>query len=34
MVLRVIPPVTPPFDPLNRPQTVLDLTNNAQGNRL
>jgi Tfp pilus assembly pilus retraction ATPase PilT len=34
MVLRVIPPVVPPFDPLNRPQTVLDLTTNACGIRL
>src|SRR4030095_4815229 len=30
MVLRVIPPEVPPFDRLNLPQAVLDLTNNAR----
>jgi len=31
MVLRLIPPEVPPFDRLNLPQTVLDLSNNARG---
>ena len=31
MVLRLIPPEVPPFDRLNLPQAVLDLTNNARG---
>jgi twitching motility protein PilT len=31
MVLRVIPPEVPPFDRLNLPQAVLDLTNHTRG---
>jgi twitching motility protein PilT len=31
MVLRLIPPEVPPFDRLNLPQAVLDLTNHARG---
>jgi twitching motility protein PilT len=31
MVLRLIPPEVPPFDRLNLPQAVLDLTNNGRG---
>jgi len=31
MVLRLIPPEVPPFDRLNLPQTVLDLTENSRG---
>jgi twitching motility protein PilT len=31
MVLRVIPPEVPPFERLNLPQAILDLTNNARG---
>jgi len=31
MVLRLIPPEVPPFDRLNLPQAVLDLTSNARG---
>ncbi len=31
MVLRLIPPEVPPFERLNLPQTVLDMTNNSRG---
>jgi twitching motility protein PilT len=31
MVLRLIPPEVPPFDRLNLPQTVLDLTEHSRG---
>jgi twitching motility protein PilT len=31
MVLRVIPPEVPPFDRLNLPKAVLDITSNARG---
>src|SRR3984885_14908437 len=31
MVLRLIPPEVPPFDRLNLPQTVLDMTNAGRG---
>ncbi len=31
MVLRLIPPEVPPFDRLNLPQTILDLSNNHRG---
>src|SRR4026207_700903 len=31
MVLRLIPPEVPPFDRLNLPRTVLELTDNERG---